>query len=82
MSRDFGVWMKQMRAKHRYTQEALAKTIGVHTTTIMRWETGTQFPPLDMAERIFEVFGWKLKAIRGDEDDSETEERSSSERNT
>jgi DNA-binding XRE family transcriptional regulator len=64
MSRDFGVWMKVMRAERNWNQSRLAKKVGVHLNTIIRWESGTQFPTLDMAEKIFEVFGWELTAIR------------------
>jgi transcriptional regulator with XRE-family HTH domain len=60
MSRDFGIWMKERRLKKSMSQERLGKMVGVHGNTILRWETGTQFPPLDMAERIIEVLGGVL----------------------
>ena len=60
MSRDFGIWMRTKRLKKSMSQERLAKKVGVHMTSIARWETGTQFPTLDMAERIIEVLGGSL----------------------
>ena len=60
MSRDFGIWMKQRRKKKYMSQARLAKKVGVHPNSIIRWESGTQFPPLDMAERIIEVLGGVL----------------------
>lgn len=60
MSGDFGTWMKTKRLKKSMSQERLAKKVGVHMTSIARWETGTQFPTLDMAERIIEVLGGSL----------------------
>lgn len=60
MSRDFGIWMKTMRKRKYMSQAKLAKKVGVHQNSILRWETGTQFPPLDMAERLIEVLGGRL----------------------
>lgn len=60
MSRDFGIWMKNRRLKKSMSQERLGKKIGVHANTIIRWESGTQFPTLDVAEKIIEVLGCAL----------------------
>lgn len=60
MSRDFGEWMKNRRLKKSMSQMRLASSLGVHVTSIYRWESGTQFPPLDMAERIINVLGGTL----------------------
>ena len=60
MSRDFGIWMKTRRQAKNMSQMRLAKKVGVHYNSIIRWETGTQFPTLDMAERLIEVLGGKL----------------------
>ena len=57
MSRDFYIWMRNKRLKKSMSQVRLAKKVGVHVNTIIRWESGTQFPTLDMAEKIAEVFG-------------------------
>ena len=60
MSRDFGLWLKQSREKKNMSRMSLAKKVNVHYNSILRWETGTQFPPLDMAERLIEVLGGRL----------------------
>lgn len=60
MSRDFGAWMKTRRLKKSMSQVRLANSIGVHVNSIIRWESGTQFPTLDMAERIIQVLGSEL----------------------
>lgn len=57
MSGDFHIWMRNRRLKKSMSQIRLAKKVGVHVNTIMRWETGTQFPPLDAAEKIVDVLG-------------------------
>lgn len=76
MSKDFGAWMKERRMERNWNQTKLAEKVGVHLNTIIRWESGTQFPTLDMAERIIEVFGWRLKTVMGNEDDAKTKKRS------
>ena len=60
MSRDFGIWIKNKRLNKGWSQERLGKKVGVHANTILRWETGTQFPPLDMAESLINVLGGML----------------------
>ena len=60
MSRDFGEWLKQNREQKHLTQRRLAQKVGVHYNSIIRWESGTQFPTLDMAERLIEVLGGRL----------------------
>ena len=60
MSRDFGLWLKQSREKKNMSRMSLAKKVNVHYNSILRWETGTQFPTLDMAERLIEVLGCRL----------------------
>ena len=67
MSRDFGLWIKQRREMKKMSQAKLAKKVGVHQNSILRWETGTQFPPLDMAERLIEVLCCKLILEEDDE---------------
>lgn len=60
MIKDFGMWMKRMRKKKRWSQVRLAEKVGVHYNTIIRWESGTQFPTLDKAEEIAQIFGFSL----------------------
>ena len=61
MSRDFGIWMKTRRKKKYMSQVRLADKLGVHVNSVIRWESGTAFPPLDMAEMIIEILGGRLK---------------------
>lgn len=63
MSRDFGEWMRNHRLKKSMSQTRLAQAVGVHANTIIRWESGTQFPTLDMAERVIEVLGSELVIV-------------------
>lgn len=52
--------MKEGREKKHLNQEALAKIIDCHTTTIGRWERSEAWPPLDYAERIAKALGAEL----------------------
>ena len=63
MSRTFGEWVRDRRKEKHWNQTRLAQKIGVHLNTIIRWESGTQFPPLDMAEKIIEVLGSELVIV-------------------
>ena len=63
MSRDFGEWMKANRLKKSMSQTRLAQKVNVHLNTIIRWESGTQFPPLDKAEEIINVLGCELTVV-------------------
>lgn len=64
MSEDFAAWMKRARLKKSMSQERLAKKVNVHINTIMRWENGKQYPPLDKAEEIINILGWELTVVR------------------
>lgn len=66
MCKDFGTWMREMRKSKKMSQMRLAEKIGVHYNSIMRWETGTQFPPLDVAEMIICEFGHELLINKGE----------------
>jgi predicted ATPase/DNA-binding XRE family transcriptional regulator/Tfp pilus assembly protein PilF len=52
---DFGVWLRQMRAVHDLTQEALAEKVGCSTQTVRAFESGRRRPSRDMAARIAAV---------------------------
>lgn len=65
MSKNFGKWLKKMRKSKKWSQVRLAEKLGVHYNTIIRWESGTQFPTLDKAEEIAKVFGFSLMMTEG-----------------
>ncbi len=50
--------LKQLREKQGWTQETLAKKVGVARVTIARIEIGNRRPSLDLLERL-------AKALRG-----------------
>ena len=60
ISRDFGIWMRESRERKHMSRTRLANKVGVHYNSILRWETGTQFPSLDMAEMLIEALDCRL----------------------
>lgn len=60
LSNDFSVWIKEKRTEKRWSQQRLGEKVGLHGNSILRYETGTQFPPLDVAEEIIKVLGGEL----------------------
>ena len=63
ISRDFGLWMRDRRMERHWNQSRLADKVGVHLNTIIRWECGQQFPPLDKAEEIAKILGSELSLV-------------------
>jgi transcriptional regulator with XRE-family HTH domain len=47
METKYSTKIRIVRAGNRWTQEYLAKKLGVATTTLQRWENGKTIPPAD-----------------------------------
>ena len=54
-SYSFGQWIKQLRAEHDLTQEALAEQVGCAVQTLRAFESGVRRPSRAMAERFAQV---------------------------
>ena len=57
---DFGRWIKEKRRKAGLKQYELARMIPVNQNTLSRYETGEKLPPLDVVEKICEIFKAEL----------------------
>lgn len=57
---DFGKWIKAKRKEKGWNQLQLARQIPRHPNSITRYETGDDFPPLDVAEKIVSLLGAEL----------------------
>ena len=55
--------IKELRAKHNYTQEELAKLVNVRRETIVFLEKGKYNPSLQLAYEISKVFKLKIEDI-------------------
>jgi DNA-binding transcriptional regulator YiaG len=66
--------LKQWRKDNRYTQDALAKVLGVGQVCVARWETGVRKIPtfLHLALRCLELEGGEpLKGIHANANEKE-----------
>ena len=52
--------IKELRIKHRLSQEEFAKSIGVKRLEVTRWEGGKFKPSLKNIKKIEEVYKVKL----------------------
>lgn len=44
--------LREWRNKHKVSQETVAQHLGVHQSTVSKWETGQEVPSLLSAEAI------------------------------
>ena len=51
--------LKQEREKREWTQEYVAKQIGVSRITIQKMETGQRKPSYDVLVKLLDLFGYK-----------------------
>ncbi len=51
----FGTRLKEERKKHKYTQEELAKTLGIHKTSLLSYEKETVSPPASFLEKLLSI---------------------------
>lgn len=52
--------IKALRKKATFTQEGLAKELGVDRSTIAKWETGTSFPRTEMLPKLAKLFNCSI----------------------
>ncbi len=71
--RDFALKLKDLRRKHKLTQEELAEKLFLSRQAITRWETGTGLPDLGNLVTIAEFFGVSLDELLSKEDLSPSE---------
>lgn len=55
--KEWGLWIRQLRAKHNLKQAALAEMVGVDQATVSRWEAGRTAPDAQMQGRIRALMG-------------------------
>lgn len=60
--------LKELRAEHGWSQQALADRLDVSRQTINALETGKYDPSLPLAFRIGRLFGQPIEAIFDDEE--------------
>lgn len=48
--------IRALRRREQWSQQDLADKLGVHRVTLTRWELGEGEPPLDLADKLAEIF--------------------------
>ena len=63
-----GEKLKEARATHKFTQQAVAEQVNVSRQTISSWETGKSYPDLDSLITLSNLYGISLDVlIKGDD---------------
>ena len=62
---DFGMILRDLRTKKKWTQVRLAKSLGVTATTISKYEANEIAPPFDKIRTIAVIFNVSLDELFG-----------------
>ena len=65
MKVDFGTQIKQVRLKHKLTQEQFGEILGKSATTIHSYETNKITPPFDVLTTISSLFHITISDLMG-----------------
>ncbi len=76
-----GAYLAELRKENNMTQEQLGEQLGVTNKTISRWETGTYLPPVDILEKISDMYGITINEIISGRELTETEYKKEAEKN-
>ena len=58
-----GAFLAELRRQRNLTQEQLGEKLGVTNKTVSRWETGSYLPPVEMLQRLSELYGITINEI-------------------
>lgn len=64
---NFGERLKMLRAIHDYSQDDIAKKVGVTKATISAYETGTRFPSYEVIIKLCDFLGTSTDYLLGRE---------------
>ncbi len=76
-----GAYLAELRKENNLTQEQLGEKLGVTNKTISRWETGTYLPPVDILEKLSDMYGITINEIISGRKLTETEYKKEAEKN-
>lgn len=62
---DCSLVLRQLRAEHKYTQEEIAKLIGVSRISYSLWETSQRSPSKRYCEKICDIYNIDLNYLLG-----------------
>lgn len=76
-----GTYLAELRKENNLTQEQLGEKLGVTNKTISRWETGTYLPPVDILEKLSEMYGITINEMISGRKLTEVEYKQEAEKN-
>lgn len=76
-----GAYLAQLRKENNLTQEQLGEKLGVTNKTISRWETGTYLPPVDILEKLSDMYGITINEIISGRELTDIEYKKEAEKN-
>lgn len=59
--------LKELRKKHKMSQQDLADLVGIHRTAYLRMESGERLPKVDLAIKLAQVFNISVEEVFGKE---------------
>ena len=62
--------IQEIRAQRKYTQEILARKLGVERSTIAKWETGVSNPRADMLPKLAGLLGCTVDELLREDENS------------
>ena len=65
MKNEIGKSIKEIRLSHKYSQQRLAKEIGVTHASISFWENGVNIPNVEDCWKMAECFGISIDELVG-----------------
>ena len=58
-----GEFLAALRKEKDLTQSQLGEQLGVSNKTVSRWETGTYMPPVEMLQKLGELYGVSINEL-------------------
>ena len=58
-----GCFLAELRKQHNLTQAELGEKLGVTNKTISRWETGNYMPPVEILEKLSNMYGLTINEL-------------------
>jgi len=57
--------LRELRARHGFTQDRVAKELGVHESAVSRWENGSRFPTGEDLVALSDLFAVSIDHLLG-----------------
>lgn len=65
LAQNLAVRLRELRARHGYTQDRVARELQVHESAVSRWESGTRFPTGEDLVKLSDLFQVSVDFLLG-----------------